>query len=174
MRGADDDLWLLVLRRLIPWSMRRHRLSAADAEEIVQEAVQQHLAAGGVADPGDRKGLLQALGSRVNGIAVDRRRKKALRAVALTVGGDLPEVADPGALGDREQRNDLARKGIDALLERLAADELARAIVRQIAEGVDNPAQQAEALGRDIRDVYNARRRLVTHVAAVQLLMESW
>lgn len=173
MPGADD-MWLLVLKRLVPWSMRRHRLNAADAEETVQEAVRQFLAAGGVVDASDPKALLQAIGSRVNGIAVDMRRKKALRAVGLTFDGQLPDVPEADVLEDRQVRDDSARKGVATLLERVADDELVRRIVEQMADGVDNPAEQAKALGRDIREVYNARRRLVTHVAAVEQLMESW
>lgn len=173
MPGADDP-WLLVLRRLVPWSMRRHRLNAADAEEIVQEAVRQFLAAGGVVDASDPKGLLQAIGSRINGIAVDMRRKKALRAVGLTADGRLPEVEEPEPFEERELRDDTARRAVELLLERVGDDELVRSVVMQMADGVDSPADQAKALGRDIREVYNARRRLVTHVGAVQESMESW
>lgn len=173
MPGADDP-WLLVLRRLVPWSIRRHRLNAADAEEIVQEAVRQFLAGGSVVDASDPKALLQAIGSRINGIAVDMRRKKALRAVGLTAEGRLPDVAEPEPSAERGLRDDTARRAVAALLARAGADELVRAIVEQFAEGVDDPAQQARALGRHIREVYNARRRLVTHVAAVRESMESW
>ena len=154
--------------------MRRHRLGAADAEEVVQEAVRQFLGSGGVVDAADTRALLMAIGSRVNGIAVDMRRKKALRAVGLTHDGLPAEVTDPEGLDTRQFGDDVARKGIAALLERVADDELVHAIVLEIAGGVDEPAEQARVLGRNVRDIYNARRRLTTHVQAVTTLMESW
>lgn len=174
-KGArEDELWVLAFKRLVPWTMKKHRLSPADAEEIVQEAIRLFLEAGGDADPADLKALLQALGSNINGIAVNRRRKKALRAVTLTTDGSPAELDDPP---DAEQKiigDRINRKGISAILDRIADDELLFSIVTQMAEGVVEPAGQAKALSRDIREVYNARRRLKTHTEEVKKLMETW
>jgi hypothetical protein len=168
---AADELWKLAFKRLVPWTMKTHRVDKADAEETVQEGIRQFLAAGGDADPAEPKALLQALGSRINGVMVDRRRKKAARAVALTADGSPAEAVDPGNFERELLDDDLVRKAVSALLERLEGDELATAVLMQMSEGVDDADTQAKALGRDVRDVYKARRRLKTHAEAVEKLM---
>ena len=90
-------MWATAFKRLVYWGIKRHRLHLADAEEIVQEGIQQYLAAGGVADPADLDGLMHALGSRIYGVAVGRRRKKALREDALIEDGSAAELVDPSA-----------------------------------------------------------------------------
>ena len=70
--------------------------------------------------------------------------------------------------------DDIARKAVSALLDRVDGDDLVLAIVMQIADYVSDAAAQAKALGRDVREVYNARRRLKTHVEAIEKLMEAW
>ena len=171
--AAEAKMWATAFKRLVCWAIRRHRLSLADAQEIVQEGIQQHLAVGGVADSADLKGLLRALGSRINGVAIDRRRKKALREDALIEDGSAAELVDLGS----EQRvvtDDIARKAVSALLDRVEGDDLVLAVIMQIADDVEDPAAQAKALGRDVHEVYNARRRLKTHVEAIEKLMEAW
>ncbi len=122
----------------------------------MQEAIRLFLQAGGEVDAADPTALLNALGSNVNGIAVNRRRKKAQLAVVLTTDGSAAELDDPS---DPEQRivdGQIARKAISTLLERVEKDELATAIVIQTSDGVEHPADQAKALGRGVREVYNA------------------
>lgn len=171
---TEDELWALAFKRLVPWAVKRHGLNPADAEEMVQDAIKQFLASGGVADPSNPQALLQALGSRINGLAVNRRRKKAERAFTLTADGEPAEPDDPP---DPEQRivgDDVARRAVSALFERVGNDEVVFWIVTQMSEGVDEPADHAKALGLDVREVYNARRRLKTHVEAIKKLMETW
>ena len=67
----------------------------------------------------------------------------------------------------------MARKAIDALLQRVQDDELVTGIVLQMADDILDPAAQAKALGRDVREVYKARRRLKVHVEAIQKMAES-
>jgi len=43
----------------------------------------------------------------------------------------------------------------------------------QTSDGVEDPADQAKALGCDVLEVYNARRRLKVHVEAVKKMLES-
>jgi hypothetical protein len=173
-RTTEGELWRLAFKRLVLWTMKRHRMNPADAEETVQEAVRLFLNAGGVASPERPRALLDALGSNINGIAVNRRRKKAERAVHLTTDGEPPELEGPLDAEQRVADDHAARRAVAALLERVEGDELATALVWQTLDGVEAPADQAKALGRDVRDVYNARRRLTTHVDAVKQLMETW
>src|SRR5690606_2505852 len=81
---AVDNLWRLAFKKLVPWATKRHRLNPSDAEEMVQDAIRQFLHAGGQADPENPKQLLQALGSRINGLAVNRRRYDARRPVTFS------------------------------------------------------------------------------------------
>lgn len=170
----EDELWGLAFKRLVLWTVKKHRLSPADAEETVQEAVRLFLEAGGVADPADPKALLHALGSNINGIAVNRRRKKALHAVTLTADGAATEPEDPPDVEQKIMNAEIARRAVSALLDRVADDELLFSLVIQTAEGVEDPADQAKVLNRSIQDIYNARRRLKAHIQAVKDLMEAW
>lgn len=165
---------MLAFKRLVPWTAKKHRMNAADAEETVQDAIRLFLKRGGQADPTDPKALLEALGSNINGIAVNRRRKKAELAVSLTEDGEPAEVAGAENLEQRSIDDQIARKAISTLLERVDGDELASAIVMLTSDGVEEPADQAEALGRPVQEVYNARRRLKPHVEAIRQLMETW
>lgn len=171
---TEGELWGLAFKRLVGWAIKKHRMNQADAEETVQGAIRLFLQAGGTADPAAPKALLEALGSNVNGIAVNRRRKKAELAVQLTTDGSAAELDEPHDLEQSIIDGQIARKAISTLLDRVEHDELATAIIVQTSDGVEDPAAQASALGRDIRDVYNARRRLKAHVEAVQKLMVGW
>ncbi len=174
MAVTSEELWKLVFKKLVFWSVKKHRLNHADAQETVQAAIRQFLQAGGIADPANPRALLEALGSRINGIAVNRRRNMVLKSVGLTLDGSLPEAS---GLEDPEQRisgADIARKAVSTLLNRVEEDSQVLAIVMQISDGVEEPAEQARILGLDIRDVYRARRRLKTHVDAVKQMMEDW
>ncbi len=173
-RTREDELWGSVYSRLVPWTARRHRVNSADAEEMVQESIRLFLRAGGIANPDDPRALLAALGSGINGVAVGRRRKKAILAVSVTKDGAPAEPSKPEHPADRIERVDEARKGVGTLLGRIQEDALSVEIVLQMADGVLEPAEQAKALGRDVREVYNARRRLKVHVEAVEKIMEKW
>ena len=122
----------------------------------------------------DFRELLRAIGSRVNGIAVNRRRNKAVSAVLLTTDGSFDDGGDESEFEDSLVNDDLARRGVSAILERIEADELVFSIVSLMAEEVYEPAEQAKRLGRAIGDVYNARRRLADHARAVRKQMETW
>jgi DNA-directed RNA polymerase specialized sigma24 family protein len=171
---TEDELWKLAFKKLVFWTAKKHRMNPADAEETVQDAIRLFLKAGGQADPANPKALLDALGSNINGIAVNRRRKKAELAVLLTADGEEAERDDPPNTEQRIVDDEIARKAVSTLLERIEKDELATAIVMQTIDGVEDPADQAKALGRRVQEVYNARRRLKAHVEAVKQLMGTW
>ncbi len=172
---AERDLWARVFKRLTLWTMGKHRVNAADAEEMVQEAIRLFLSAGGVADPTNSRDLFMAIGSGVNGVAVNMRRKKARRAVTLTEDGEALHKF-PDATEGIEQRllNDAqARQRLSALLERLQGDDIATAVLLLMADGVSDAASQAKALGLPVAEVYNARRRIASHAKALTKLVES-
>ena len=160
--------WSRVLPRLTAFALRRLARGARlpDAEDIAREAIAQ------LYDPKYKKwdpaerDLLLDLGSRVNGIIQNRRRKK------VEVLGD--EVDEVRAL-DAERRDSAdpvrgieARQTLDRLLARVSKDELVEQILLLMTDGVFKAAAQAEALKRPIKDIYNARRRLVDHVESIR------
>jgi DNA-directed RNA polymerase specialized sigma24 family protein len=175
---TEAELWGLTFKRLVLWTVRKHRVNVSDAEEIVQDAIRLFLRAGGVVDTANPRALFLAIGSGVNGIAVNMRRKKSSRMVALTDDGFLSDLDQvPAAADGPEQRmieDQLARRRTAAMLKRVQGDELALGILTLMAEGVSEPAEQAKALGHPVAEVYNARRRLKSHADTVAKLMESW
>jgi hypothetical protein len=164
---SDDDVWRVLWRRLLGWTAKRHQLTRLDAQDVVQEAVLQHFAGGGARDK-DGSILAGEIRSRINGIAVNLRRKKCRRAVRLTADGTLPDDADACETEERIVGLDWTKRALDVLLDRTSSDNIVFAMVCQMAHGVTDPFQLAEALGSDVRQVYNARRRLQAHVVAVR------
>jgi hypothetical protein len=168
----ERALWEQARARLVAWTARRFHAAAADTEEFVQEGIRQFLEAGGTAS-GGLAPLLDGVGSRINGIAVNRLRKKSYQAVRLT-GSD--EVLDPPDDADPEVRLEalaLARKAVKLVLQRASGDGLVCEMVIQMTGGLDTPADIAQALGVDVQAVYQGRRRLAGHARAVALMMDA-
>lgn len=146
-----------------------------DAKEAVQEAACQLIQAGFEVDANAEDmlhKLLEALGSRINGLAINRRRKKAAGAVGLTEDGAPAEPAEPLDAERQVVDNDLARRTLSQLLERTTDDQVASSVLILMSDGVDEPAEQAKALGCDVREIYKARRRLSGHFYAIGKLNE--
>jgi hypothetical protein len=139
---------------------------------VVQEAVLQYLAAGGSHDGGAAM-LTAAIRSRINGITANLRRKKCLRAVTLAPHGSTLEYADPFEAEERIVGLDWTKKAFDVLLDRISGDNVVLAMVGHMANGVTDPSRLAGALGSDVRQVYNARRRLQTHVMSARKTLEA-
>lgn len=150
-------------------------MSPATAEEVVQEAVRLFVSSGRQPDPAQLTALLRVLGSNVNGIVVNRRRKKSDLAVVLTADGNDPDgshdLANPESQAlDRE----LCQRAISALLERVEGESIVTAVLWKTIEGIEDAADQAKALNLSSAEIYKARRRLKEHTDAVQEQMESW
>lgn len=164
---SENNLWGDVYKRLCVWVVKKHRLIPADAEEIVQEGIEQFLAAGGnIADT--RPNLLRGVGSRCNGLINNRHRKKALKAICLTADGVDPDNDDGGQAEKRLINDNWEQKAMSLLLERIENDEVAFSVLSQMVDGLEKPAELAKALGLDVVVVNNARRRLNGHVAAIK------
>lgn len=150
--------------RLVGWTIKRHRVAPEDAEEVVQEAIAQLYEA--EADVGlDIKGALDAAGSRINGIMRNRRTKKIDKIINPTSNGTLPDPHDGGDPEARIGGRQWASRAITLLLERVEGDETLEGVVMN---GDGTPRDVAAELGVEVAAVYNARRRLKAHVAAVR------
>lgn len=163
-RQGNEDLWALAYPRLVGWTIKRHRLAQEDAEEVVQGAIAQLYEA--EVDVGsDLKGVLDATGSRINGIMSNRRTKKIDRIINPTSDGTLPDRHDGRDPEARIAGRQWASHAITLLLERVQGDETLEGVVMN---GDAKPKDVAAELGVEVAAVYNARRRLKAHVAAVR------
>jgi len=151
--------WTELSIRLTAYAQRRLRrvgvVKVMDAEEVAQEALRR------LFDPKYRlwtpleptlDGLINHLGSEVNGIISNLRRRQARWGDALSF-EDRTSHRLPTAQGLDCAADILAR--LEATGEDDAAD-----IFRKILEGNLVPAEQAESLRWPPQRVYEARRRL--------------
>ncbi|MEZ4442899.1 MAG: hypothetical protein R3B72_27640 [Polyangiaceae bacterium] len=151
--------------------MKRFRLLPQDAVDVVQEAITQFLA--GAPSAGLELGaaeLMMGVGSRINGIMANRRRKRIDQAARPTRDGSLPDQSDGGGSEDRLVGKADASKALDLLLERVAGDEL---LTEAVLAADAKPGELAHQLGVSAATVYNARRRLDKHVQALRLELEA-
>ncbi len=160
----DEELWAQAYPRLVGWTIKRHRASLEDAEEVVQEAITQLYEA--ETDIGsDLRGALDAAGSRINGIMRNRWTKKIDKIIKPTSDGTLPDSRSGGDPETHIGRKQWASHAITLLLERVQGDATLEGVVMN---GDGKPRDVAAELGVDVAAVYNARRRLKAHVAAVR------
>lgn len=137
---------------------RKHRLK--DAEDLALEAIAQYLDPRN--SPDRSKSLRDVLGSIVNGLVKNLRRKEARWAGPPGDPDDVLEhvaaktLTPEEAVGFKEK----VKRKMDALLDRVATVPEAEQILLLEIEGVDEPSEQAQKLKVDIRDVYRARRKL--------------
>ena len=175
----DDELerqdWERIGKRLTLYAYRRLRGIGVDdmarAQDLAQEAI------GRLFDPdyagwdrGRQPSLLEHLGSVVNGLVSNLRRKRARRTVPVSLeeGRLSPLVAaQPGAEARVADAEELAR--VWAMLqESLRDDELGGRVLELIVEGCERPREQARALSIDVERIYQARRRLRRRIAEVR------
>jgi DNA-directed RNA polymerase specialized sigma24 family protein len=169
---SETEILKTVYQQLLAWTIKRHCSNLADAQEVLQEAIKQFINAGGnMADSSEN--LLNAIRSRINGVANNRRRHKASKAVNLSADGTDPENDDDGLYEERLVDNDWIRKSMDLLLDRIGNDDILFSMLEKMTDGFESPAEIAEALKVDVKQIYNASRRLNSHVAAVKARMES-
>lgn len=162
--------WADVSRRLSLFASRRLGRfgSAAEAEEIAQEAIRRFLDPDYASwDQAKEPSLLRHLGSIVNGLVRNRSRRAKRRGASIQLEEEMHRSAEP--LPDRRAAATmLASRGMALLRTRLANDDLCRQLLDLQIDGVTKASEQAATLGLEINDVYNARRRLAGHVATVR------
>jgi hypothetical protein len=162
--GQDptEQEWRSISKRLVLYAAKHHRLGNDDAQEVAQEAIRRYF------DPKyaawDREKypeLLRFLGSTVNGIVSNMRKRAANRHELAT--DNLAESDWHDHSPSAEQRlldAALGRKAVGMLLEAAKGNQLVEDVCLQMFCGIDTPAEQASALGVPVESVYEARRRL--------------
>lgn len=171
--------WPRLAKRLVLYTWRRlERLGIHQrelAEDLAFEAIRRHL------DEEyarwDRQRYPRAidhLGSLVNGLIRNHLTRQSTAREHLTP-PDLLEGAHQDAHASHEARlitQDWARHVLEELRAHIGQDALAQELVELMLEGVDSPREQAAALGADVQQIYNARRRLKRHHARVRRHLE--
>lgn len=171
----DDIDWSRVSKRLTAFAHWRlgSRGTWQDAEDLANEAITRVFSPDYKAwDPATEPDLLRHLGSVVNGLISNMSR-----TAREELGGDV--LGEEGTAPRRDaHRTAGVASWVDGkiyateILERIATevegDKLASKVFWLEVEGVPEPKNQAARLGRPIRDIYNARRRLEAKLAMVK------
>jgi DNA-directed RNA polymerase specialized sigma24 family protein len=164
--ALDTADWKAVSKRLFAYALRRHRLSPEDAEQIAQEAIRRFFdPAYSRYAPEAHGDVLRFLGSVVNGIVVNQRRRRHERPASTFALDALIDSAPSPE--DRAADAEHARAIVAVLMNRTQDDRIARRVLEIMSQGISKPAEQAAELAVPIAEVYLARRRLKSHLAAV-------
>lgn len=147
------------------------RGSTSDAEDLAHDAIAHVVEHVDAWDPNDKELALQ-LGSALNGIASNRRRKRALVREKLGASDDHAAdssraPADPRHGEGVYARRELAAKTMAKVEARLEGDELAVRVLRDLALGASHPKEQVAKFGKDMTEIVAARRRVEYHVRLV-------
>ena len=174
MAIPEDEIerhdWHLLSRRLTDYArwMLGWNATAADAEEIAQQAITTVLDPGYRAWDPAREDLMWHLQSNVNGIISNRRTKKSLSMERLR---DLqPETSDERfrqANPDVQRIED--RNVLEALHDHAAAcgDDVAQHVVMDALSGDFDAGRLAERLKVPVQKVYDARQRLKRYLRLI-------
>lgn len=155
--------WRTIHKRLFTFAVRRHRLSPDDADEVVQQAILRFLDPAYVAyDPAVHGDVLRFLGSIVNSLVANQRRRPSTIPLLVVVFEHLTDTAPSPE--DQAIGTEHAREVVALLLERTARDPIAGRLLTLLLEGVTDPEEQAAKLGVPVAEIKNAMRRLKTHL----------
>lgn len=167
-RAPADFDWEDAYARFVAYVARRiGRLGlgrGVEAEDIVQEAFRQALSPAYKAwNPATQPDFKDYLGSRVNGVLQNARKRKSEAIVAGAVEDTASDFFDP-----TESAGDIGTSDkVGGLLERLGDDPECLTVVMAMADGCASPREIAAETGLPIDVVYNSNRRLARHRDAV-------
>lgn len=157
--------WRTIHKRLFTFAVRRHRLSPDDADEVVQQAILRFLDPAYVAyDPAVHGDVLRFLGSIVNSLVANQRRRPSTLPLLVVVFEHLDTAPSPE---DQAIVTEHAREVVALLLERTARDRIASRLLALLLEGVTDPEEQAANLGVAVAEIKNAMRRLKTYLETI-------
>ena len=165
--GLAGQDWEQIGKRLTLFAHRRLWSIGVDdvalAQDLAQEAISRLFDPNYAGwDQARQPVLLEFLGSVVNGLISNLRKKRRRRGAHLPLEGPgRPHLACEcaGAETRVSQADELTR--IWALLQQeLQGDPLAVQVLELTIEGCERPRHQAAALGVDVERIYQARRRL--------------
>lgn len=171
--------WASICKRLTVYTyhrLERYGLAYTElAEDIAFEAMRRMFDdAYADIDGHDTKTILFHLGSVVNGIVNNHRRKQATSQEVLhkrdTCSTSSTYIQDP--LPNPEvtaSKRQYAQHVLHALRARIAHDPVCSALITHTLDGIEKPRDQAMLMGITIHEVYNANRRLKQHYAALRL-----
>jgi len=168
LRSAD---WEKLGVRLARYAFARTgRRSWQDAEDVAQLAIAQAFdPAYKRWDPTAEPDLFRYLGSLVNGIVSNLRQSHAETRVRPHDHDQLARVAPAVPSPEAEvERGERAERTVQRLRARAAADARVLEVLGFLESGIDTTREHAERLGCTMEEARSARRRLATHLAAVE------
>jgi DNA-directed RNA polymerase specialized sigma24 family protein len=167
-RKPQDELFAGAFARLVCIALGWTK-NTADAEDLAQQALADVFAGPSGAPPTDLKELVRRAASTMKGHFLNRRRAQKrreaprwLHAAAEQSRGMRRTPEDLVAARERKTRL------LELLLRQFKDDPLVCDLVEATFNGFDTPADQAEALGKDIKEIRKARKRLARAIDAIR------
>lgn len=170
-----EQPWAAISRRA---TLFAHRLMRKKSWEAAEDVAQQATLV--LFDPSRRRwersvhaDVFDALAPIVVGLVSNRRQKHGNRREISHE--NLEDAERSSRVAPRDARTpeatvakaERARVVMERLRARVADDVVAREVVTLLEEGVDGREGQAQALGRSIEEIKNARRRITNHLAII-------
>jgi DNA-directed RNA polymerase specialized sigma24 family protein len=175
---ADKPMYRQMVGALLAQASVRHRLEAfadaragsvVDPDDVLSEALARVMnPKQSPWDPSSGKPFIEHVGSVINGLAINERRRARVRNEVVDSNlaeGDL--AVDPDPLPDEDVATREGRARIEIVRLRLQAeleqrDPVAAGVYRQVVAGLESATEQAAAAGCSVADVYEAHRRIKT------------
>lgn len=157
--------WKSTSEQLVAFARRRHRLTAEEAEQDAQEAIRRFFDPDYVRfDPAAHGTLLEFLGSIVNAIVANRRRRGSSSKAFLGWGTDDGEPMTPEDIAIAREH---AGRVVAKLVERTERAPVVARLLAVLLEGVEGIENEAERVGVSVAEIEKARRRLKAHVEVI-------
>ena len=157
--------WKWTYENLVAFGRRRHRLTSEQAEQDAQEAISRVFDPAYIRyDPAVHGTLLEFLGSIVNAIVANRRRRGSPAKWFLGLEGDEEEPRSPEEHAIAKERFE---RVLVKLLERTKHDPIARKLLAVMLEGVEGIENEADRVGVTAAQIEKALRRLKAHVEVI-------
>jgi DNA-directed RNA polymerase specialized sigma24 family protein len=168
--------WAPILAKLHAYGMARTK-SKAQAQDLAQEAVRRLFDVDDITwnpslEPDPTRFLISIMTRQISNEKTSGRRHHELSAQnkkqesAILLASE--RVADGAPSPERAAvARDLAARAMSALEKRIAADASALRVLGLATDGIDTPAEQAEAMGVSKAEILRVRERLYHHAALV-------
>jgi hypothetical protein len=163
----EDIIWQRAFAALVRIATVWRRIGAADPQDLAQQALLQVFEAS-AAPPTDANKLVREAAPIMKGLYLNlwraNKRRERQDWMADAARYTVPERATPEGLAAEKNYKE---RCLERLKRDLKDDALGLAIVQATLEGHETAAEQVEALGKDVREIRNARKRVFRAADAI-------
>jgi hypothetical protein len=163
----EDLIWQRAFAALVRIATVWRRLGAADPQDLAQQALLQVFQAS-AGPPTDANKLVKEAAPIMKGLYLNKwranKRRERQNWMADAARYTVPERATPEGLAAEK---DYKERCLARLKRDLRDDPLGLAIVQATLDGNETAAEQVEALGKDLRTIRNARKRVFRAADAI-------